>query len=117
MKSSFELNQVPWRWIGFASFYTARFRVIPWVAYNQDLIFMWRLCLYEVFVTCNSLKTIATDKLYQRIDFYCCMLVYTQSLVWRATRPHYSLNFGWKKKTTYDYTRLYIYNNEKTSQR
>ena len=50
-------------------------------------------CLYEVFVTCNSLKTIATDKLYQRIEFYCWMLIYTQSLVWPATRPHYSLNF------------------------
>ena len=41
------------------------------------------------------------------------MLIYTQSLVWPATRPHYSLNFGWKKKSTYDYTRLYIHNNEK----
>ena len=34
-----------------------------------------------------------TDKLYQRID-YNCMLIYTQSLIWPATRPHHLLNFG-----------------------
>ena len=37
-----------------------------------------------------------TDKLYQRIDYYC-MLIYTQSLIWPATRPHYLLNFGSEK--------------------
>ena len=46
----------------------------------------------EVLVTYNSLKTITIDKLYQRIDYYC-MLIYTRSLIWPTTRPHYSFNF------------------------
>ena len=37
-----------------------------------------------------------TDKLYQRIDYYR-MLIYTQSLIWPATRPHQLLNFGLEK--------------------
>ena len=37
-----------------------------------------------------------TDKLYQRIDYYC-MFLYLQSLIWPATRPHYLLNFGSEK--------------------
>ena len=50
------------------------------------------LVLFGVLVACNSLKTITTDKLYKRIYYYC-MLIYTQSLIWPATRPHYLLNF------------------------
>ena len=34
--------------------------------------------LCGVLVACNLLKTITTDKLYERIDYYC-MLIYTQS--------------------------------------
>ena len=41
-------------------------------------------------------QTMATDKLYQRIDYYST-LIYTQSLIWPATRPHYSLNFDSEK--------------------
>ena len=37
-----------------------------------------------------------TDKLYQRIGYYC-MIIYLQSSVWPATRPHYLLNFGSEK--------------------
>ena len=33
-----------------------------------------------------------TDKLYQRTDYYC-MLIYIQTLIWPATRPHCLLNF------------------------
>ena len=54
------------------------------------------LVLCGVLVARNSLKTMTTDKLYQRIDYYC-MLIYTQSLIWPATRPHYLLNFGSEK--------------------
>ena len=54
------------------------------------------LVLCGVLVTCNSLKTMTTEKIYQRIDYYC-MLVYKQSLIWLATRPHYLLNFGSEK--------------------
>ena len=45
------------------------------------------LVLCEGLVACNSLKTMTTDKIYQRIDYYC-MLIYTQSLIWLAIRPH-----------------------------
>ena len=55
------------------------------------------LVLRGVVVACNSLKTITTNKIYQRIDYYYCMLIYTQSLIWPSTRPHYSLNFGSEK--------------------
>ena len=54
------------------------------------------LVLCGVLVACNSLKTMTTDKLYERIDCYC-MLIYSQSLIWPATRPHYLLNFGSEK--------------------
>ena len=52
--------------------------------------------LCGVLVACNSLKTMTTDKLYERINYYC-MLIYTQSLIWPATRPHHLLNFGSEK--------------------
>ena len=52
--------------------------------------------LCGVLVACNSLKTMTTDKLYERI-YYCCTLIYAQSLIWPATRPHYLLNFGSEK--------------------
>ena len=55
------------------------------------------LVLCGVLAACNFLKTITTDKLYQPIDYYHCMLIYTQSLIWPATRPHYLLNFGSEK--------------------
>ena len=54
------------------------------------------LCLCGVLVACNSLKTMTTDKLYQRIGYYC-MLIYSQSLIWPATKPHHLLNFGLEK--------------------
>ena len=54
------------------------------------------LVLCGVLVACNSLKTMETDKFYQRIDYYC-MFIYTQRLIWPATRPHYLLNFGSEK--------------------
>ena len=54
------------------------------------------LVLCGVLVACTSLKTITTDKLYQCIDYYC-MLIYTQSLIWPPTRPHYLLNLGSEK--------------------
>ena len=50
-----------------------------------------------VLVARNSLKTMTTDKLYQPFDYYYCMLIYTQGLIWPATRPHYLLNFGSEK--------------------
>ena len=52
------------------------------------------LVLCGVSVACNFHKTMASDKLYQRID---CKLIYTQSLIWPSTRPHYLLNFGSQK--------------------
>ena len=58
------------------------------------------LVLCGVLVACNCLKTMTTDKLYQRILFYVnyySMLIYTQSLIWPATRPHCLLNFGSEK--------------------
>ena len=54
------------------------------------------LVLRGVSVACNFLKTMATDKLYQRIALYV-NIVYTLSLIWPATRPHYLLNFGSEK--------------------
>ena len=48
------------------------------------------------FVVCKSFKTITTDKLHQRIDYYS-VLIYTQSSIWYFTRPHYSFNFGSEK--------------------
>ena len=48
------------------------------------------------FSCLNCLKTMTTDKLYQRIDYHC-MLSYTKSLIWPATRPHHLLNFGSEK--------------------
>ena len=77
--------------------------------------------LCEVSVACNSLKTMTTDKIYQCIDYYC-MLIYTQSLIWPATRPNYLLNFGSKKigpRTTILALCIYyiLYYNDKTSQR
>ena len=61
--------------------------------FNKEMI---GLVLCGILVACNSLKTMATDKLYQRIDYYC-MLICTQSLIWPASRPHYWLNFGSEK--------------------
>ena len=52
------------------------------------------LVLCGVSVACNFLKTMTTDKLFQRM---ICMLIYSQSLIWPATRPHYLLNFGSEK--------------------
>ena len=49
-----------------------------------------------VLVACNSLKTMTTDKLYQRIDYYF-MLICTQTLIWPSSRPQYSLNFSSEK--------------------
>ena len=66
------------------------------------------LVLNEVLVACNSLKTLITDKLYQRIDYYR-MLIYTQSLIRPATRPHYSLNFGSKKIRPRTIKLAYVY--------
>ena len=63
-----------------------------------------------------------TDKLYQRIDYYC-ILIYIQSLIRPATRPHYLLNFGSEKigprtiKLAFIVHILHIRNNDKTSQR
>ena len=54
------------------------------------------LVLCGVLVVCASLKTITSDKLYQRIDYYS-MLIYTRSSIWPATIPHYSFNFGAEK--------------------
>ena len=54
------------------------------------------LGLCGVLVACNFLKTMITEKLYQRIDYYC-MVIYTQSLSWPTTRPHHLLNFGSEK--------------------
>ena len=54
------------------------------------------LALCGVFVACNSLKTITTDKFHQRIDYYC-MLIYTMSSIRPATIPQYSFNFGSEK--------------------
>ena len=54
------------------------------------------LVLCGVLVVRNFLKTMTTDKLYQRIHYYC-MLICTQSIIWPATRPHYLLNFGSEK--------------------
>ena len=34
------------------------------------------LALCKVLAACNSLKTMTTDKIYQRIDYHC-MLIYT----------------------------------------
>ena len=56
------------------------------------------LVLRGVLVACNFFKTTTTNKLYQRIDYYYCMLIYLQSLGWPATSPHYLLNFGSEKK-------------------
>ena len=53
--------------------------------------------LCKVSEACNFLKTMTTDKLYQR-TVLICTLIYTQSLIWPATRPHYLLNFGSEKK-------------------
>ena len=54
------------------------------------------LVLRGILVAGNCLKTMTTDKLYQRID--CCyMLIHIQSLIWPATRPHYLLDFGSEK--------------------
>ena len=53
--------------------------------------------LRGVLVACNSLKTMTTDKFYQHVDYYYCTLIYTQSLIWPSTKPHYSLNFGSEK--------------------
>ena len=66
------------------------------------------LVLRGALVACNSLKTMTTDKLYRRIDYYC-MLIYTQSLIWPATRSHYSLNFGSEKIGSRTIKLAYIY--------
>ena len=57
---------------------------------------MLGLVLHGVSVACNFFKTMTTDKLYQRIDLLVTV-IYTQSLIWPATRPHYLLNFGSEK--------------------
>ena len=66
--------------------------VLP-TGFHKDVI---GLVLCGVSVACNSLKMMTSDKLYQRTD-YCCMLIYTQNLIWPAARPHYLLNFGSEK--------------------
>ena len=50
---------------------------VPTTCFHKERI---GLVLCEVLVACNSLKTMPTDKIYQRIDYYC-MLIYTQSLI------------------------------------
>ena len=66
------------------------------------------LVLCGVLVACNSLKTMTTGKLYQRID-YDCMLIYTLSFIWPATRPLLFVEFWFRKnRTTYDKTRQYV---------
>ena len=78
------------------------------------------LVLCGVLVAYNSLKTMTTDKLYQRIDYYF-MLIYTQSLIWPATRPHFLLfvEFWFRKNRarTTNLANTYLYKNDKTSQR
>ena len=78
------------------------------------------LVLCEVLVACNSLKTMTTDKIYQRINYYC-MLIYTE-----FNLAHYQkllVKFWFRKtRTTYDNTRLiymciYIYIYIHTQQR
>ena len=83
----------------------------------------YRYCVNSLLGTCNSLKTMATDKLFQRTEYYYyCMLIYIQSLLWPATRPHYLLNFGSEKigpltiKLAFTVHILHMHNNDKTSQ-
>ena len=79
------------------------------------------LVLCGVLIACDSLKTMTTDKIYQRID-YNCMLIHTLSLIWPATRSHYLSNFGLDKigpctiKLSF-IMYFCIYNNDKASQR
>ena len=62
----------------------------------------------EFLVACNSLKTITSDKLYQRID-YLRMLVYTREFNLARDQTTLFVEFWFRKnRTTYDKTRLYI---------
>ena len=55
------------------------------------------LVLCGVLVASNSLKTMATDKIYQRIDYYCTYVNLHTEFNLPATRPYYLLNFGSEK--------------------
>ena len=69
--------------------------------------------LCGVSVACNFLKTMTTDKLYQRIDLYVNLLT-EFNLAHNQTTLFVELWFR-KNRTTYDKTSLYY--NDKTSQR
>ena len=74
------------------------------------------LVLCQVLVVCNFLKTMTTDRLYQRID-YCCLLIFCCLL---SVNLHSEFNLAryqttlsvefWFEKngTTSDKTRLYL---------
>ena len=64
------------------------------------------LGLCGVLVACNFLKTMTTEKLYQRIDYYC-MVIYTEfKLAYHQTTSFVEFWLR-KNRTTYDKTRLY----------
>ena len=71
------------------------------------------LVVCGVLAACNSLKT-TTDKLYQRIDYYC-MLIYAQFNFARYQTTLF-VEFWFRKNRTaaFDKTRLYIYSGTPT---
>ena len=61
--------------------------------------------LYGVSVACNFLKTMAADKLYQRIDL--CVNLHTEFNLARYQTALFVEFWFRKNRTTYDKTRLY----------
>ena len=64
------------------------------------------LVLCEVSIACNFLKTMITDKLYQRIDLYANLQTEFNLARYQTTL---FVEFWFRKnRTTYDKTRLYL---------
>ena len=75
---------------------------------KKCLVLPYGLALCGILVACNSLKTITSDKLYQRIDYFR-MLVYTREFNLARYQTTLFVEFWFRKnRTTYDKTRLYI---------
>ena len=55
------------------------------------------LVLVGVLVAGNFLKTITTDKLYQRVDYFGTLIYAPEFNLARYYTQHYSLNFGSEK--------------------
>ena len=65
------------------------------------------LVLCGVLVACNSLKTITTDKLYERIDLSFYVNLHTEFNLARNQTTLFIEFWFRKNRTTYDKTRFY----------